>query len=181
MYVILIACQHLSILLHHEPKYDQNSWKQVICNRNVLRKKEATTRQTKNICLTFVQRRHNVFDVGQILYKCYTKVLCLLGTAVQRRKAVTSGLLPGLGKMPGTVRIQKFFILLVLKNTYIWKDRRGLMLAKGLLNCLLFKQAVSYCLSDLHGRLDQRAPLLLPSDNIFRTVNYNHWKWFSSI
>ena len=35
--------------------------------------------QTQNICITFVQRRPNVFDVGSTLYKCYTNVLCLLG------------------------------------------------------------------------------------------------------
>ena len=34
--------------------------------------------QTQNICITFVQRRPNVFDVGPTLYKCYTNVLCLL-------------------------------------------------------------------------------------------------------
>ena len=33
----------------------------------------------RNICITFVQRRSNVFDVGTTLYKCYTNVLCLLG------------------------------------------------------------------------------------------------------
>ena len=40
-----------------------------------------TTQQTQNICipLNFVQRRPNVFDVGLILYKCYTKLLCFLG------------------------------------------------------------------------------------------------------
>ena len=31
-----------------------------------------------NICITFVQRRSNVFDVRPRLYKCYTNVLCLL-------------------------------------------------------------------------------------------------------
>ena len=36
-------------------------------------------RQTRNICMTFVQRRPNVFDVGPTLYKCHTNVLCLLG------------------------------------------------------------------------------------------------------
>ena len=30
-------------------------------------------------CITFVQRRPNVLDVGPPLYKCYTNVLCLLG------------------------------------------------------------------------------------------------------
>ena len=39
-----------------------------------------TTQWTKNICLTFIQHRPNVFDVGPTLYKCYTDVLCLLGT-----------------------------------------------------------------------------------------------------
>ena len=38
--------------------------------------------QTQNICITFVQRRPNVFDVGPTLYNCYTNVLCLLGRAV---------------------------------------------------------------------------------------------------
>ena len=32
------------------------------------------TQQTQNICIAFVQRRHNVFDVGPTLYKCYTNV-----------------------------------------------------------------------------------------------------------
>ena len=40
------------------------------------------SQQTQNICLTFVQRRPNVFDVGPTLYKCYTNVLCLLGLSV---------------------------------------------------------------------------------------------------
>ena len=33
----------------------------------------------KNICITFIQRRPNVFDVGLTLYKCYTNVFYLLG------------------------------------------------------------------------------------------------------
>ena len=37
------------------------------------------TQQTQNICITFIQRWPNVFDVGPTLYKCYTNVLCLLG------------------------------------------------------------------------------------------------------
>ena len=36
-------------------------------------------RKTQNICITFVQRRPNVFHVGPTLYKCYTNVLYLLG------------------------------------------------------------------------------------------------------
>ena len=37
------------------------------------------SQQTKNICITFVQRRPNIFGVGPTLLKCYTNVLCLLG------------------------------------------------------------------------------------------------------
>ena len=37
------------------------------------------TQQTQNICITFIQRRPNVFDVGPTLHKCYTNVLCFLG------------------------------------------------------------------------------------------------------
>ena len=36
----------------------------------------------QNICITFVQRRPSVFDVGPTLYKYHTKVLCLLGYCV---------------------------------------------------------------------------------------------------
>ena len=32
----------------------------------------AQPRKHKNICITFIQRRPNVFDVGPTLYKCYT-------------------------------------------------------------------------------------------------------------
>ena len=39
-------------------------------------------KQTQNICITFEQRRPNVFDVGPALYKCYTNVLCLLGNTL---------------------------------------------------------------------------------------------------
>ena len=38
------------------------------------------TQQTQNICITFIQCWTNVEDVGPTLYKCYTNVLCLLGT-----------------------------------------------------------------------------------------------------
>ena len=38
------------------------------------------SRQTQNICITFMQCWTNVEDVGPTLYKCYTNVLCLLGS-----------------------------------------------------------------------------------------------------
>ena len=43
-----------------------------------------TAQQTQNICIPFVQRRPNVFDVGPTLYKCYTNVLCLLGYVTRK-------------------------------------------------------------------------------------------------
>ena len=42
----------------------------------------AVTQQPQNICITFVQRRPNVFDVGPTLCKCYTNVLCILGISI---------------------------------------------------------------------------------------------------
>ena len=61
------------------------------------------SQQTQDICITFIQRRPNVFDVGPTLYKCYTNVLCLLGwrwarapasvsSALQNQKALTAHL-----------------------------------------------------------------------------------------
>ena len=41
---------------------------------DILRTNVETTQQTQNICITFIQRRPNVFDVGPTLYKCYTNV-----------------------------------------------------------------------------------------------------------
>ena len=38
-----------------------------------------SAQQTQNICITFIQRRPNVFDAGPTLYKCYTNVSRLLG------------------------------------------------------------------------------------------------------
>ena len=35
----------------------------------------------QNICITFIQRRPNVFDAGPTLYKCYANVLCLLASS----------------------------------------------------------------------------------------------------
>ena len=41
-----------------------------------------SSKQTQNICMTFVQRRPNVYDVGSTLYKCYTNVFCLLSYCI---------------------------------------------------------------------------------------------------
>ena len=45
-----------------------------------LDKPACSTELTQNICITFIQRRPNVFDVGPTLYKWYTHVLCLLSS-----------------------------------------------------------------------------------------------------
>ena len=37
------------------------------------------SQQTQNFCITFIQRRPNVFDVGPTLYKCYTNVFVFTG------------------------------------------------------------------------------------------------------
>ena len=51
----------------------------------------------QNICITFIQRRPNVFDVGPTLYKCYTDILCLLS---------------GYDSLIGKTIIIRFYILL---------------------------------------------------------------------
>ena len=54
------------------------------------------TQQTQNICIKFVQCWTNVEDVGPTLYKCYTNVLCLLGSTAAFHARVR-GSVPGLG------------------------------------------------------------------------------------
>ena len=60
-----------------------------------------TTQQTQDMCITFVKRRSNVFDVGPVLFKCYTHVLCLLtrapGPAVKANISVSLLHLAGVG------------------------------------------------------------------------------------
>ena len=46
-----------------------------------------------SICITFVQRRPNVFDDGPTLYKCYTNVSCLLNTPYIYTQPVTTPIL----------------------------------------------------------------------------------------
>ena len=59
-------------------------WSVPACNR---RQTSCYSKQTQNICITFVQRRPNVFDA---LYKWYTNVLCFLGwlNAAQQTRGV---------------------------------------------------------------------------------------------
>ena len=63
-----------------------------------LKTRYVSSQQTQNICITFVQRRPNVFDVGPTLYKYYTNVLCFTGFAhlyhvYQRLKRTKKGVL----------------------------------------------------------------------------------------
>ena len=44
------------------------------------------TQQTQNICISFAQRRANVFNVGSTLYKWYT--FCLPGKSMWKDKKV---------------------------------------------------------------------------------------------
>ena len=49
-----------------------------------------SSQQTQNICMTFIQRRPNVFDVGPTLYKCYTNVLSLLDVLARAAALLSS-------------------------------------------------------------------------------------------
>ena len=51
----------------------------IICIILFTRETRVPTHQTQKMCITSVQRRPNVFDVGHTLYKCYINVLYLLG------------------------------------------------------------------------------------------------------
>ena len=54
-------------------QFAEKGWERVHAHTNF-----EFTQRTQNICITFVQRWPNVFDVGPTLYKCYTNILCLL-------------------------------------------------------------------------------------------------------
>ena len=53
-----------------------DGWVDTVCSH--------PSQSTQSICITFIQCWTNVEDVGPTLYKCYTNVLCLLGSSVQR-------------------------------------------------------------------------------------------------
>ena len=58
------------------------------CSNGVLQQYiESVTQQKQNICITFIQRRPNVFDVGPTLYKCYTNI-CVCWDIQQRHDVV---------------------------------------------------------------------------------------------
>ena len=47
----------------------------MFCNYILPGSKICLFQQTQNMCITFMQRRPKVFDIGPTLYKCYTNVL----------------------------------------------------------------------------------------------------------
>ena len=51
------------------------------------------SQQTQNICITFIQRRPNIFDVGSTLYKCYTNVYWVERSPANTRRWTSAGLM----------------------------------------------------------------------------------------
>ena len=49
--------------------------------------------QTHNSCITFVQCRTNVEDVGPTLYKRYTNVVCLLDGDLKKMSGITGDII----------------------------------------------------------------------------------------
>ena len=59
----------------HLAEVFSKSWTKT-CYNHILQ--NYPSKQKNNICIAFVQRRPNVSDVGPILHKLYTNVVCLL-------------------------------------------------------------------------------------------------------
>ena len=72
-----------TMVAHHHNKLDQRIVfvGDVLCMLKMQYHwtRSINTQQTQNICITFIQCRPKVFDVGPTLYKCYTNVLCVTG------------------------------------------------------------------------------------------------------
>ena len=64
--------------------------------------KVADTQHTHNICIKFIQRRPNAFDVGPTLYKCYTNVMCSLGSLSYPRDITYGAKINGLPSLIGS-------------------------------------------------------------------------------
>ena len=73
------------------------------------------TQTTQTICITFVQRRHNVFHVGPILHKCYTNVSRLLSgrcTPTSQPECVWESVISFLSKVNRSRNIDRYSIFL---------------------------------------------------------------------
>ena len=80
-WILLFSCGNWIFVFLFQNKYSNNlcrSQRKWIFSRLVFL--ICVTQQTQNICMTFVQCWTSVEDVGPTLYKCYTNVLCLLGS-----------------------------------------------------------------------------------------------------
>ena len=84
-----------------------------------------TKQQTRNITITFIQRRPNMFNVGPTLHKCYTNILCLLGFSQKKESS----------------RICSF-----LTAVYPWRDVLGCSRQAGMPCCCGVRSPAS-CLS----------------------------------
>ena len=87
VYNVVIA--HLAFVWSADPDADTNfplksatKWMTITPPGSCLTK-QCVTQTTQNICITFIQCWTSVADVGPALYKCYTNVLCLLGTDIK--------------------------------------------------------------------------------------------------
>ena len=80
--------------------------------------------QTQNICITFVQRPPNVFDVGPALYKCYTNVLCPLGVCITTSKIMVAKSLVRsrtFYKVLGTALVWVIVVKVLFKTCVYWE------------------------------------------------------------
>ena len=78
--------------------------------------RKRASQEAQHICITFIQRRPNVFDVGPTLYKCYTNVLCLLIplTLVADEKASVT---------PAAVTVELHYS--IVEGEGLWRGDRG--------------------------------------------------------
>ena len=111
------------------------------------------SQQTQNIFITFIQRRPNVFDVGPTLYKCYTYVLCIVGS--HQNKSLTT-LINFTRKMTSTEAVVDWRDLMTLTAAAVveWGD---LILndRKYLVSSGTFGNFGSECLSDENVKISQ--------------------------
>ena len=58
-------------------------WPNIELTLNKCLRESPPAQQTQYICITFIQRWPNVFDVGPTLHKVIQMFLCLLGMSIQ--------------------------------------------------------------------------------------------------
>ena len=76
-YLILRVC---NVTIHFEAvTLKPNRWQLRARNIRTTNWTEMVAQNAQKFCITFIQRRPNVFDVGPTLYKCYTNVFVFAG------------------------------------------------------------------------------------------------------